>query len=135
MDVELESRVARRTDGSVRRTRVVRAMPLVLGRWFTAFVMMLATPGPAQIVEDIVSSIERDDCCDEECGDGDEERCPGTCGHCSCCAHISALPTFSVPRLGLARQNRLLAEPNHRVHEDRPFASGDPAPPFRPPAV
>lgn len=117
-----------------RQRSAVRWMHRFWGRMLTIFVLMFATPGAAQIVQEVVSLAVGADCCDDQCDDGDEggeQGCPGTCAHCACCAHPNVLPAPA--QLQLAGQSD--AELAFGWRGDRPYASGYRAPPFRPPTA
>jgi hypothetical protein len=102
----------------------------VVGRALTVLVLLLATPGPTQIVRDVVALTAEPDCCDDDCDDGTEQSCPGTCGHCVCCAHPNVLPTATQ----IAAATPLAGELEFVAGGERPCAQGYRAPPFRPPA-
>ena len=102
----------------------------VVGRALTALVLLFVTPGPAQIVRDLMAVTAEAECCDDDCDDGSEQSCPGTCGHCVCCAHPNVLPTA----VQSAAATPLAGELTFLAGGERPCARGYRAPPFRPPA-
>lgn len=102
-------------------------------RLLTVLVLMLATPGAAHSVDELVSMTVGafgDDCCDDGCDDS-EQGCEGTCGHCVCCAHPNVL--LASPLVKPA--DRSVAELTFVASVDQAYASGFSVSLFRPPTA
>lgn len=128
--MEIDVHRTRPVNARRRAFRVRRGQQLCAGV-LAVLALVCAAPGAAQIVQEVVSIVAGTDCCDDACDDGDEQSCPGTCGHCACCAHPNVLP----PPTQLQLAGRLVRELKFSSHGDRPDASGYRTPPFRPPTA
>lgn len=98
------------------------------------FAVMFTAPVATHLVQEVASLTLRNDCCDEQNDGADEkseQRCPGTCDHCACCAHPNALPP---PSLCQSAGQGVACEVVFSWREERPHDSGYRAPPVRPPA-
>lgn len=109
----------------------LRCLRILWGRVLTIFVLLFATPGAVPGLEELVSiAVGVEDCADP-CDDGNAESCPGTCGHCVCCAHPNGLAAPAPLQLAVQVSRAL----SFGGHADRPHSSGYRARPFRPPSV
>lgn len=56
-------------------------------------VLLFATPGATEAVQELASWVSGD-CCDEPCEEGDDDACgsAGLCSRCDCCVHPSVAP-------------------------------------------
>ena len=108
---------------------LVRRWRLWCARLCVGLVVGLAVPGTADLVRDVVALLAGAECCDGPCEEDSGRGCAGTCLHCSCCVHPSAvlLGALRVPALlfgeALTFSSRFEAV----------LAAGYRAPPFRPP--
>jgi hypothetical protein len=100
-------------------------------RSLTAFIVLFATPGAVDVVQDVVSLATGIECCDALCNEGGGQCCPKTCTQCACCAHPNAVSAASPLVPGDVAPNGLKLS----SYSDGAYASGYRAPPFRPPAT
>lgn len=115
-------------------TRWFPPLLCVHGLWvrlLTVLALLCAMPGIPQLAEELATLAVGADCCDDPCDDGDTQSCPGTCGHCMCCAHPSAL----LPSAQYNVASPMFCELTFTWHGDRPYTSGYRAPAFRPPTA
>lgn len=98
-------------------------------RRMTIVLMLIATPGPADVVLDVVAFATGVECCDGYCEDDSGRCCPKSCSHCRCCAHLSAvIPTEPVLPSSFAGY-----EPTYGIHAALLYPIDYRAPPYRPP--
>lgn len=71
-------------------------------RALAIFVLLFATPGATEAVQELASWVTGMGCCDEPCEEADDDcSSPGVCSHCACCVHPSVAPhgVALVPRV------------------------------------
>jgi hypothetical protein len=95
-----------------------------------ALVLLLATPGVGDTLEELVEHATGIECCSVgACDDGGATGCSHACTHCACCAHPRALPT----PLALLAPAPPESEPARVWRSENRLSAGYRAPPFRPP--
>jgi hypothetical protein len=130
--VELRPRGARMLPTSMRRRRLLPPWsPHFWAQSLTAFIILFATPGAVDVVQEFVSLATGIECTDELCDEGGGQCCPNTCTQCTCCAHPNAVPSapLLVPGDPLPEGLKL------GWYSDGAYTSGYRALPFRPPAA
>ena len=97
----------------------------------TVALLLFASPGTADVVEQVIELATGVDCCEDGCDDEGSGDCENSCAHCRCCAHVNAIPVaaFVVPD-GLRSQ--VLAR---SWLTNEAYSAGYRAPPFRPPTA
>lgn len=107
----------------------VRRLVWAWVRRLAIVLMLVATPGPADLVQEVVAFATGIECCNGHCDDSSGQCCPKSCSHCRCCAHFAALlPTALELPSSSARRDRTYAS---RVIVFNPI--DERAPPARPP--
>lgn len=100
-----------------------------MARALAVLLMLLATPGAAQLVEEVMLVAIGAECCDGGCDE--EQGCPGPCAHCVCCPHPNLLSAPAPPE----PSSRLFADLSFGRSVERPHTTVIRPPPFRPPVA
>lgn len=100
-------------------------------RGLAVCVLMFATPGVGEVVQEVVSVAVGAECCDGPCDEGAGQSCPNTCAHCVCCVHPRVIPAAPLLMPGGPGPHEL----TFAWYSDDAYASGYRAPPFRPPVA
>lgn len=130
--VELPLRRARTLPTSMkRRRRLPRWTQHLWARSLTAFIILFATPGAVDAVQEVMSLATGVECRDAPCDEGGGQCCPKTCTQCACCAHPNGVPAAPLLVPGDCPANGLKLD----WCSDGAYTSGYRAPPFRPPAA
>jgi hypothetical protein len=104
----------------------------VLLRIVTLLVLCLATPGVADVAQELLSHATGVECCDDGgCDDGTGQCDPTECMHCVGCSHGMTLATVITTSAVLSPLSNGHV---HAVSTAQPCASGFHTTPFRPPA-
>lgn len=103
-------------------------------RVFAAFVLLLAAPGTATVVQEVVVTTCGAGCCgdfEDECGAHDGDECPSSCMHCRC-SHSSAVVASWAPMISAGMTADEVAFPGLA---EQLLSAGYRAPPFRQPSI
>jgi hypothetical protein len=79
-----------------RRWVLSRALREFWIRAFAAFVLLVASPGGAPLLQEVAELVTGEACCDDGCDDGPAGCGADGCAHCACCAHVSAVPAVAL---------------------------------------
>lgn len=118
--------------GDRRRRNGTRDVTRLGARLLVLGLLVLATPGVADVIEELVAHALGVACCeDSRCCEDTGEGCPNACVACACCVQPSALVTVAHVPSPAERPSasRFVG------YAARPCAPGYRTPPFRPPAV
>lgn len=112
-----------------------RWVRLLFGRWLTVLILLFASPGTADVVQEAVSLATGIECCNgnaDDCGQNDGHGCGHVCVHCTCCSHPRAAPWTG---LTLPTPPRRVTADKHALgwYREGAYSPGYHAPPFRPP--